>query len=102
MIGPPTLWITINPPDIHDPIAQVFAGEEIDLNNFLAHKGPDSDWWAQNIAKDPYTAAKFFHFIIRTILQTLFGIEVTPFKVKSTGGILGDIGTYFGAVESQG
>ena len=30
--GPPSIWITINPSDIHDPIAQVFAGEAIDLD----------------------------------------------------------------------
>src|SRR5260370_32612699 len=32
--GPPTLWITINPSDLHDPIAQVFSGEDINLDNF--------------------------------------------------------------------
>ncbi|KAI6131341.1 hypothetical protein EV401DRAFT_1802613, partial [Pisolithus croceorrhizus] len=26
MLNPPTLWITLNPCDLHDPIAQVFAG----------------------------------------------------------------------------
>src|ERR1700722_654051 len=41
--GPPSLWITINPSDIHDPIAQVFAGEKIDLDNFISTLGPDKD-----------------------------------------------------------
>jgi hypothetical protein len=39
--GPPSLWITINPSDINDPIAQVFAGENIDLDNFVQAMGPD-------------------------------------------------------------
>ena len=25
-LGGPTLWITINPADVHDPVARVFAG----------------------------------------------------------------------------
>lgn len=35
-----SLWLTINPCDLHDPIAQVFAGEHIDLDNFNAQLGP--------------------------------------------------------------
>ncbi|KAH7868241.1 uncharacterized protein C8R40DRAFT_1009080, partial [Lentinula edodes] len=36
MINAPNLWVTLNPSDINNPIAQVFAGEQIDLNNFDA------------------------------------------------------------------
>ncbi|KAJ7246450.1 hypothetical protein C8J57DRAFT_1438210 [Mycena rebaudengoi] len=100
-LRPWNLWITINPTDIHDPIAQIFAGENIDLDNFLAEIGPDNDRRAQNIAADPYAAAKFFHFTIRTILETLFGIEVTAFQVHSSMGILGEVAAYFGLVEAQ-
>jgi len=41
--NPPSLWITINPCDLHDPIAQVFCGEEIDLDNFIATAGPSKE-----------------------------------------------------------
>ncbi len=64
MANPPSLWITINPCDLHDPITQIFAGEEINLEDFIATTSPDKEWQAQNIADDPYAAAKFFHFII--------------------------------------
>lgn len=71
-LGPPYLWITINPTDLHDPIAQVFAGENINLNNFILTMGPNKDLQAKNITKnivtDPYAAVKFFHFLINTIL----------------------------------
>jgi hypothetical protein len=40
--NPPSLWITINPSDTHDPIAQVLAGEEINLDDFDPTNGPDS------------------------------------------------------------
>lgn len=100
--NPPSLWITINPSDLHDPIAQVFAGEKIDLDKFVSTMGPDLDQRSRNIAADPYAAAKFFHFTIRTILETLFGIKVTTFQVKNRTGIFGRVSAYFGTVESQG
>ena len=102
MKNPPSLWITINPTDLHDPIAQVFAGEKIDLDNFMNHLGPDIDQRARNIAQDPYAAAKFFHFMIHAILETLFGVRITNFQVRNRKGIFGKISAYFGTVESQG
>ncbi|CAK5283390.1 unnamed protein product [Mycena citricolor] len=99
--GPWNLWITINPSGIHDPIAQVFAGEHIDLNNFISTAGPDVNQRGQNIAADPYTATKFFHFTIRTILEMLFGIKTLGFRVRSEMGIFGQLAAYFGMVEGQ-
>ena len=60
MKNPATLWITINPSDLHDPISQLFAGEAINLDVFMSIMGPDQDTRAWNIAGDPYTAANFF------------------------------------------
>lgn len=103
MLGPPTLWMTINPSDLHDPVAQVFAGEDIDLDAFVATDGPSQDRRSQNVAEDPWAASKFFHFIINTILQTLFNITVTAgYRVDSGMGVLGELAAYFGTVESQG
>lgn len=76
MLNPLSLWITINPSDLHDSIAQVFAGEKIDMNNFMTKVGPSKEKQAENIALDLYAAANFFHFLIRTIICRLFGIEV--------------------------
>ena len=33
-LNPPSLWVTINPCNLHDLIAQIFAGKQIDLDNF--------------------------------------------------------------------
>jgi Helitron helicase-like domain at N-terminus len=99
-LGPPSLWITINPSDINSPIAQVFAGEKIDLNHLASTVDPQHR--AENIANDPYAAAKFFHFMIRTIFETLLQVKVEGNRVKSGIGILGRITAYFGLVESQG
>jgi hypothetical protein len=62
--NPPSLWVTINPTDTHDPIVQVFAGEEINLYLFDWTTGPDSAQRAKIVADDPYAAAKFFHLIV--------------------------------------
>ena len=32
-LGPPSLWITINPSDVNNPIAQLFAGGNIDTHD---------------------------------------------------------------------
>lgn len=92
----------INPSDLHDPITQIFAGEEINMDRFMATLGPDKSKRAKNIADNPYATAKFFHFMITTILETLFQIKVTPAQVKSSIRVFGWVTTYFGTVESQG
>lgn len=102
ILGLPSLWITINPSDLHDPIAQIFAGEEIDMDRFMATMGPDKLRRAKNIADNPYAATKFFHFMITTILETLFQVKVTPAQVKSGMGVFGRVAAYFGTIESQG
>ncbi|KAI9069200.1 hypothetical protein FKP32DRAFT_1608522 [Trametes sanguinea] len=100
--GPPSLWITINPSDTHDPVAQVLAGANIDLDNFVASTGPSADERMHNIARDPLAAAEFFHFIINTVTETLYQVKVTPYAVKTGNGVLGEVSAYIGAVESQG
>ena len=98
----PSLWITINPCDIHDSILQVFSGEEINMDKFNCELGPDGSHCAFNVAHDPYTAAKYFFFIVNTILHTLFHINATNSQVHSQTGLLGHLTTYFGVVEVQG
>ncbi|KAI6110442.1 hypothetical protein EDD16DRAFT_1694381 [Pisolithus croceorrhizus] len=96
MYNPPSLWITINPCDLHDPIAQVFVGEHIDMNHFDRTLSPAKDVHAQNVAGDPYAAVRIFHFMIRTIIQTLFGITATPHQVLHSKGVFGTVNAYFG------
>ena len=52
-LGPPSLWITINPLDYEDPVAQIFAGEDLDMDNFVATAGPDSVQRGINIVPRP-------------------------------------------------
>ena len=101
-LNPPSLWVTINFNDLHDPIAQIFSGESIDMDHFEDKTGPSLQTRARNIARDPYAAAAYFHFMIRLMFRTLFGIEQTPHQVKTHPGVLGHLSSYFGSVESQG
>lgn len=98
----PSVWLTINPCDLHDPIAQVLVGEDINMDAFNSFLGPNSNRRAHNIAKDPYAAAKFFFFVVETVLETLFQIRVKGSHVLHKKGLLGHMSGYFGVVESQG
>jgi hypothetical protein len=102
-IGPPSLWITINPSDIRDPIAQVIAGEDIDLDSFVADRGPDTTTRSNTIAADPFATTKYFHFIIDSVLEILFGIKAAKrgSHIKQKPGVFGDMAAYIGAVEAQ-
>ncbi len=106
MFNPPNLWITVNPNDTHDPIAQVIAGENIDLDNFLAHVGPTAMVQAKTIATDPYASMKFFHLIAQCTLNTLLGIKVESGRgrhvITRETGIFGTVNAYVGCVEAQG
>lgn len=103
--GPPALWITINPSDIHDPIAQFLVGEDIDLDNFLPDLGPDRQTRAYNIAEDPFAACEFFHTVVASMLEHLFGISggnhTGRSHVKRRPGVLGTVQAYNGTVEAQ-
>jgi hypothetical protein len=101
-LRPPSLWLTINPMDYEDPIAQVFAGETIDMDSFMDIMGPDSKGRSRNMANDPFASASFFNFIIQTTLETLLGIRTSKRYVESDIGIFGFVNAYFGVVEAQG
>ncbi|KAG1889421.1 hypothetical protein F4604DRAFT_1915295 [Suillus subluteus] len=77
MKNPPSLWITINTSDTHDPIAQVLVGEELNLDMFNPDSSPDACHHTLNVAADPYGAAQFFHYIIRAILEEILGVMIS-------------------------
>ncbi|KAG8940013.1 hypothetical protein FRC03_005839 [Tulasnella sp. 419] len=72
------------------------------MDAFCRTAGPSKQHRAENVAKDPYAAARFFNFVITTLLETVFGVEVRGASVKSHTGIYGKVTGYFGVVEAQG
>jgi hypothetical protein len=101
--NPPSLWVTINPADTQDPIAQVLTGVDINLDDFCKTAGPDSTDRALNMASDPYASAKFFHVMIETIIEALLGItKHQSGMIERKEGIFGVVRSYVGTVEAQG
>lgn len=99
----PSVWMTINPSDMQDPIAQVFCGADINLDEFSKTAGPTSGQRAANIAGDPFASARFFHFVIKIMIEVLLGItKKGNNQVERREGILGTIQCYIGTVEAQG
>ena len=90
--GPLSLWITINPSDINDPIAQVFTSCNIKLDQFMSSNGPGWELGATSIALGPYGTSEFFHFIINTVIKELMGIRHTSLnqmEIDRKEGIFG-------------
>jgi hypothetical protein len=101
-LRPPSLWLTINPMDYEDPIAQIWAGKWINMDSFMSLLGPNANERAINIAQDLYNSASFFNFTIWTTLEMLFGICTSPQQIKTHMGILGFVNGYFGVIKAQG
>jgi hypothetical protein len=89
--GLPSIFLTLNPADIHSPVVLYYAGLQIDLDNIQTQQMLDTYKRAEIVASHPVATAKFFHILINNILNTLL-----------VGGVLGPIKAYFGTVESQG
>ena len=89
--GLPSIFLTLNPADIHSPVALYFAGVKLDLDNIQTEQLLDTYKRAEIIASHPVATAKFFHVLITSILDNMI-----------IGGVLGPIKAYFGTVESQG
>ncbi|KAL4077870.1 hypothetical protein J3A83DRAFT_4186142 [Scleroderma citrinum] len=92
---------------VMDPLIQllqkhVFASENINLNDLWEKRGPSKEKQAENMASNPYAASKFFHFLIWTILTTLFGIKATTHHVHMQMRIFGGVAGYVGLIKSQG
>ncbi|KAF7301576.1 ATP-dependent DNA helicase [Mycena indigotica] len=100
--NPPTLWLTINLSDTNDPIAQVLAGQAIDLDNFVAKTGPNATMRGNVMSADPFAAAEYFHLVIGILLDEMIGINVGVHgAINRKEGIFGLVNGYIGTVEAQ-
>lgn len=90
-IGLPSLFITINPTDMHCPSALYFASIDLDLDNVLPQDIGKSYECVKIIASHLVATAKYFNYSIKTILKCLV-----------LGGVLGPEEAYFVTVENQG
>ncbi|CAF4416314.1 unnamed protein product [Rotaria sp. Silwood2] len=90
-IGLPSLFVTINPADIHSPVTLYFAGVDLNLDEVLPEALSASYERAKIIATHPAATEKFFNCLMKSILKSLV-----------LGGVLGPVKAYVGTVENQG
>ncbi|RHZ88922.1 hypothetical protein Glove_19g13 [Diversispora epigaea] len=62
--GTPSLFITINPADLHSPIVMMYAGKEIDIKNLPPENFPKTTERARLAHFDPSAVAKYFDVTI--------------------------------------
>ncbi|KAJ7783106.1 hypothetical protein B0H16DRAFT_1297799, partial [Mycena metata] len=69
--GAPTLFITLNPSDVDNPIVRLLVGEEINLEDIA--RGEDMDSWSRKVlaAQNPAACAKFFDLIISKFISVI-------------------------------
>ena len=86
----PIIYLTLNPGDLHSPLALFYAGEEIDITEFLPHDYSPS---VRNtrMSQNPLAVVEYFHTTIKTILSTLI-----------KGGLFGEVAHHYGTIEYQG
>ncbi|KDQ18814.1 hypothetical protein BOTBODRAFT_103342, partial [Botryobasidium botryosum FD-172 SS1] len=65
--GIPSFFVTINPADVYNPVLNVVAGADIDVDNLCPH---DISYDAQTklVASNPVVPAKFFNLWIKKFI----------------------------------
>nr|GAT43560.1 predicted protein [Mycena chlorophos] len=97
--GLPHVFFTLNPADVLNPIAQVLAGRDIDLDRVFHDLAPgvEREKRSTAIGTNPVAASEFFHLSVDALVKILFGVG------RSNGvGIYGQVSAYYGVVEAQG
>ena len=97
--GLPSVFLTLNPTDTNNPIAQFLAGRDINLDAFFddLEAGKENFVRTSTIGQNPIAGADFFNVSIRNLIDILLGTER-----KDGVGVFGKVSTYYGVVESQG
>ncbi|KAJ7683349.1 hypothetical protein B0H17DRAFT_848666, partial [Mycena rosella] len=67
--GAPSLFVTLNPADVDNPIVRLFSGEDIVLEDLA--RGEDMDGWKRRIlaARNPAACVLFFDLIITKFIS---------------------------------
>ncbi len=95
--GSPSLYITISPLDHCHILAYSMCKRDIamDLND-LPEELSDDQFRIKQAAQNPVALAEFFHVVVTSILNTLFGRDRDDKQ-----GIFGKFQSYYGMVEAQ-
>ena len=92
--GIPAFWVTLNPGDVHSPIAIKIHGKDFNMDDIVGLLNvPESSQRHIDIENDSYAAALSFYKVMTAYFECL----IRPGK----RGILGYVNSYFGMVEEQ-
>jgi Helitron helicase-like domain at N-terminus len=91
--GLAAFWLTINPSDLRDPLVLKLAGVTIPQDGL---KKTNAAFRRKTATMNPAAIATFFNKVCTGIFEAL----ISPDEGKT--GILGEVSTYFGAVETNG
>jgi len=93
----PTLFITLSPSDVDNPIVRLFTGEDIIIEDIC--RGEDMSSWKRKLlaAHNPGACALFFDLIITKFIEI-----VLRYKSSDGPGLFGTCDAYFATVEAQG
>jgi hypothetical protein len=91
--GCPAFWFTINPADFRNPVVLRIAGVEIRPELTVTQK---DELRRLHAIGNPVIVAQYFHFVVDSFFKMLLRSD------RRGMGVLGDIGSHFGVVESNG
>ncbi|KAJ7310997.1 hypothetical protein DFH08DRAFT_666077, partial [Mycena albidolilacea] len=95
--GLPHVFATVNLADAHNPVAQVLAGRDINLDQIfdcLGRADQEGGARAKALAENPVAGAEFFHLIITKFFEIILGTERA-----SKIGVLGEVLGWYAVVE---
>jgi len=95
-MGAPTLFVTLNPSDVDNPIVRLLTGENIDLED--VYRGEDMNEWRRKVlaARNPAACAQFFDLMVNKFIRIVLRYD------RAEPGAFGRCIGYYGTVEAQG
>lgn len=92
--GTPTLFVTLNPSDVDNPIVRVLGGESVDIEDQM--RGEDMEEHKRRVyaANHPAACALFFHSMISSFIKVIL-------RHGQGQGLFGKCTAYYGTVETQ-
>jgi hypothetical protein len=88
--GCPVIYLTINPGDRHSPLALLYAGIKINVNNFIPDEYSFTDR-VQALLQNPLAVVEYFHSMVGAIIEGVLKQEM-----------FGELVHYYGTIEYQG
>ena len=88
--GCPVIYLTINPGDRHSPLALLYAGVQINVDNFIPEEY-SLIARVKNLLPNPLAVVEYFHNMIQATIEGVL-----------KEGMFGELAHYYGTIEYQG